>query len=47
MEIVNIPVQTVQPNQDVLFSNTVIPGSNCMIHRGGSGLITLRGLTNS
>lgn len=31
---------------DVVFSNTAVKGSNCIQHREGSGIITLRGLTN-
>lgn len=46
MEIISNAIQTVQANQDVLFTDTVIHGNNSIIHRGGSGLVTLRGLTN-
>lgn len=38
-------IQTVNINQNVLFSDSII-GRNCSIlHREGSGLVTLRGLT--
>lgn len=46
MEITANAVQTVQPNQAVLFTSTAIPGNLSMIHREGSGLVGLRGLTN-
>lgn len=46
MELIANAVQTVAANQDVLFTDTVICGNNSMVHRGGSGLVTLRGLTN-
>lgn len=38
-------VQTVNSNSNVLFTDTVIYGSNSILHRDGSGLVTLRGLT--
>lgn len=46
MELTANALQTVASNQDVLFTNTVICGNNSMVHRNGSGLVTLRGLTN-
>lgn len=46
MEITANAIQTVQPNQAVLFTSTAIPGNMSMIHREGSGLVGLRGLTN-
>lgn len=40
-------VQTVQPNQDVIFTDTVVYSNNrSIIHRDDSGLINLRGVTN-
>lgn len=39
-------VQTVAANQNVLFTDTPVSGSNSIIHREGSGLVTLRGITN-
>lgn len=40
-------LQTVAANQDVLFTNTAICSSNnSIIHRQGSGIVTLRGITN-
>ena len=47
MEIIANAVQTVEDNQNVLFTDTVIGGSYSIIHRDGSGLVTLRGLTNT
>lgn len=47
MEITASAVQTVAANQDVLFTNTAVRNNNCSImHREGSGLVTLRGITN-
>lgn len=46
LEITNVNAQTVAVNQDVLFTNVAVCGNNSMIHRSGSGLVTLRGLTN-
>ena len=44
MEITANAIQTVAANQNVQFTNTAVPGSCSMIHREGSGLVTLRGL---
>lgn len=38
-------VQTVNANNNVLLTSTPIKGSNSIIHREGSGLVTLRGIT--
>ena len=46
MEITANAVQTVAVNQNVLFNKTAISGSCSILHREGSGLVTLRGLTN-
>lgn len=46
MEITNVAIQEVSTNGNVLFNDTAIPGSKCVTHRDGSGLITLRGITN-
>lgn len=46
MEITNSAIQTVAANNNVLFTGTAIPGSPSILHREGSGLVTLRGLTN-
>lgn len=39
-------VQTVAPNQVVLFTDTPVRGNNSIMHREGSGLVSLRGLTS-
>ena len=39
-------LQTVATNGNVLFTETPISGGNCIVHRDGSGLVTLRGMTN-
>lgn len=46
MEITANAAQTVAANQNVLFTETAVPGSCSILHREGSGLVTLRGLTN-
>lgn len=46
MEIIANALQTVQANQNVYFTDTVIGGSVSVSHRDDSGLITLRGNTN-
>ena len=45
-EFTNVAAQTVAAKGNVVFSNTAVKGSNCIQHREGSGIITLRGLTN-
>lgn len=45
MEITANAPQTVQANQNVLFTDTTIAGNCSIVHREGSGLVTLRGLT--
>jgi len=46
MEITANALQTVELNQNVLFTDTAVCGSCSILHRDGSGLVTLRGLTN-
>lgn len=46
MEITANAIQLVNENQNVLFSDTVVDGNCSVIHRDGSGLVTLRGITN-
>lgn len=46
MEITANALQTVNENQNVLFTDTVICGSCSMMHRDGSGLITVKGITD-
>lgn len=46
MEITANTLQTVAPNGVVVFTDTASVGGPSIIHREGSGLVTLRGLTN-
>lgn len=46
MEIIANALQTVNANQNVLFTDTVTCGNCSIMHRDGSGLVTLRGVTN-
>ena len=46
MELTANAIQTVAPGANVLFTDTVVPGNCVIIHRDGSGLVTLRGLTS-
>ena len=39
-------IQTVGVNQNVLLTDTPVCGNCSIIHRDGSGLVTLRGITN-
>lgn len=39
-------VQTVVSGSNILFPETIVKGVRCIQHREGSGIITLRGLTN-
>lgn len=45
-EYTNVAISTVQSGQNVVFTETPVPGSNCIVHRDGSGIVTLRGATN-
>ena len=40
-------LQVVETNQNILFTDTAIPGNCSIVHRDGSGLVTLRGLTSN
>ena len=46
MELISNAIQTVANNQNVLFTDTVVKGNCSIIHREGSGLITVRGITD-
>lgn len=46
-EFTNNPVQRVQPNQQVLLNTTIGCPKGYVLHREGSGLVTLRGITNN
>ena len=45
MEITANAIQLVQSNQNVLFTETAVAGNSSIVHREGSGLISIRGLT--
>lgn len=45
MEITANAIQAVAANQNVLFTETPVCGNNSIVHREGSGLVTLRGIT--
>ena len=46
-EFSSAAVQNVAVNQNVLFTETPVPSCNCsIVHREGSGIVTLRGNTN-
>ena len=47
MEITANALQTVEANQNVLFTDTAVCGSCSIIHRDGSSLVTLRALPNN
>lgn len=44
-EFTAVALQTVEPNQSIYFTDTVVCGNNSIVHRNGSGLVTLRGIT--
>lgn len=46
MEITANALQTVATNQNVLFTDTAVKGNCSILHRDGSGLVTLRGITD-
>jgi hypothetical protein len=46
MEITANTIQTVNGGANVLFTDTVVCGNCSTMHRDGSGLVTLKGLTN-
>lgn len=39
-------LQTVLQGEDVAFTETPVCGTKCIVHRQGSGVVKLRGLTN-
>ena len=45
-EFTNNPRQTVQPNQPVLLNTTIGCPKGYVLHREGSGIVTLRGIVN-
>lgn len=46
MELTNINTVTVAATENVPFTETPIKGCPATVHREGSGIVTLRGLTN-
>lgn len=46
MELIANAVQTVAATANVQFTDEVVSGCNSILHRAGSGLVTLRGITN-
>ena len=46
MEVIANAPQTVELHQNVIFPSTAVSGGNTILHREGSGLVTLRGITN-
>ena len=45
MELTANAIQTVEAGSNVLFTDEAVPGNCSIMHRDGSGLVTLRGLT--
>lgn len=45
-EFTNINLVTVEQGTDVPFTETPVCGNNCIVHREGSGIVKLRGITN-
>lgn len=46
-EFTSNPIQRVQPNQQVLLNTTIGCPKGYVLHREGSGIVTLRGITNN
>ena len=46
-EYVYNPIQLVQPNQNVLLEDSIPCNRGYVIHRNGSGILTLRGVVNN
>ena len=47
MEITANAIQTVQTGSNILFNTTPVGGCGSIMHRDGSGIVTLRGLTTT
>jgi len=45
-EFTNSSTVSVAANQNVPLTETAVSGGSCIVHRTGSGLVTLRGITN-
>lgn len=46
-EYVYNPIQLVEPNQNVLLQDSISCNRGYVIHRNGSGIMTLRGMVNN
>ena len=46
MELIANALQTVAAGANIQFTDEVVGGCNSILHRAGSGLVTLRGITN-
>ena len=46
MEITANAIQLIEQGQNASFTETPVFGSNCIKHREGAGIVTLRGITN-
>ena len=45
-EFTYVPIQLVDEDENVTFNATPVRGCKCIDHREGSGIVTLRGLTD-
>ncbi|MBO5715080.1 MAG: hypothetical protein J6S23_01645 [Clostridia bacterium] len=45
-EFTNTMLQTVAAGQNVVFTETPVYGGECILHREGAGVVTLKGMTN-
>lgn len=45
-EFTNSAITTVAAGGNVPLTETAVKGTNCIVHREGAGIVTLRGLTN-
>lgn len=45
-EFTGITLQKVAAGEDVALTETPVGGSKCIVHRQGSGIVKLRGITN-
>jgi len=45
-EFTAVATQEVAASESIAFTETAVKGSNCIVHREGSGVTKLRGLTN-
>ncbi len=41
------PIQLVQPNQNILLNDSIECNKGCVLHRGESGIVILRGIVNN